>query len=133
LYPAQDENAIGERKMKDKRKIDRRFLHYYMRVYDAASRQQIGNLVDITPHGMMLVSEHPLPQGQTTRLQVELTEEVADKPFMEFSAYSKWSEPDIIPNMYNTGFEILDLTPEDSGIIQHIIEEFGFRDNKPLE
>jgi hypothetical protein len=32
--------------------------------------------------------------------------------------------------MYNTGFEILDLTPEDSEIIDHIIEEFGFRDNK---
>jgi hypothetical protein len=119
--------------MKDKRKIDRRFLLYYMRVYDAASRQQIGNLVDITPRGLMLVSEHRLPEGQTTRLRVELTDEVADKPFMEFSAHSKWSEPDIIPNMYNTGFEILDLAPEDSGIIQHIIDEFGFRDNKPLK
>ena len=119
--------------MKDKRKIDRRFLLYYMRVYDTATRQQIGNLVDITPQGIMVVSEHPLPEGQTTRLRMELTEDVSEKPFMEFAATSKWSEPDIIPNMYNTGFEILDLTPEDSRIIHHIIDEFGFRDNKPLE
>ena len=119
--------------MKDQRKIDRRFLLYYMRVYDTATRQQIGNLVDITPRGIMVVSEHPLPEGQTTRLRMELTDEVADKPFMEFSAHSKWCEPDIIPNMYNTGFEILDITPEDSSIIHQIIEEFGFRDNKPLK
>ena len=97
--------------MKDKRKIKRRFLLYYMRVYDAATRQQIGNLVDITPRGLMIVSEHPLPEGQTTRLRMELTNEVADKPFMEFAAYSKWCEPDIIQNMYNTGFEILSLLP----------------------
>ncbi len=118
--------------MEDKRKVDRRFLLYYMRVYDAATRQQIGHLVDITPRGIMIVGDHPLPEGQTTRLRVEVTEEVADKPFMEFSVHSKWTEPDIIPSMYNTGFEILDLTPEDSEIIRHIIEEFGFRDNKPL-
>jgi len=119
--------------MKDKRKINRRFLLYYMRVYDAGTRQQIGNLVDITPRGIMLVSERPLPVGKTTRLRVELSDEVAEKPYMEFSAHSKWCEPDIIPNMYNTGYEILDLTPEDSRIVHKIIEEFGFRDNKPLK
>jgi hypothetical protein len=119
--------------MKEKRKINRRFLLYYMRVYDAATRQQIGNLVDITPRGIMVGSEHPLPEKQDIRLRVELTDEVADKPFMEFTAHSKWCEPDVIPNMYNTGFEILDLTPEDSKIIHQIIEEFGFRDNKAVK
>ena len=64
--------------MQDQRKIDRRFLQYYMRVYDAGTHQQIGNLVDITPGGIMVVSEHPLPEGQNTRLRVELTDEVAE-------------------------------------------------------
>jgi hypothetical protein len=119
--------------MKDKRKIKRRFLLYYMRIYDAATRQQIGNLVDITPLGIMVVSEKPLPEGQTTRLRMELTNDVAEKPFMEFSAHSKWCEPDITPNMYNTGYEILDLPVEDAEIIQRIIDQFGFRDNNLVE
>jgi hypothetical protein len=118
--------------MKDKRRIKRRFLLYYMRIYDAISRQQIGNLVDITPGGIMVVSDHPLPEGQTTRLRMELTNEVAEKPFMEFTAHSKWCQPDVVPNMYNTGYEILDLSPEDAAIIQNINKEFGFRDNKPV-
>jgi hypothetical protein len=118
--------------MKDKRKIKRRFLLYYMRIYDVATRQQIGNLVDITQRGIMVVSEKPIPEGQTTRLRMELTDEVASKPFMEFSVVSKWCEPDITPNMYNTGFEIQDLSAEDAEIINRINEQFGFRDNAPV-
>ncbi len=118
--------------MKEKRKTKRRYLLYYMRIYDATSRKQIGNLVDITPKGIMIVGEHPVPEGQTTRLRMELTNEVAEKPFMEFSACSKWCKPDITPNMVNSGFEILDLAPDDAEIIQRIIEAFGFRDNDPV-
>ena len=117
--------------MAEKRKLKRRFLLYYMRIYDAKSRQQIGNLVDITPEGVMIVSEHPIPEGQTTRLRMELTNEVAEKPYMEFSALSKWVEPDVTPDRFNTGFEIQDLAPEDAEIIQRINELFGFRDNTP--
>ena len=119
--------------MKEKRKTKRRYLLYYMRGYDAATLHQIGNLVDITPRGVMVVSEHTIPEGQTTRLRMELTSDVADKPFMEFSARSKWCTPDISPNMYNIGFEILDLEQEDAKIVQRIIEAFGFRDNKPIK
>lgn len=119
--------------MKEKRKTNRRYLLYYMRIYDAVSRQQIGNLVDITPQGFMLVGERQIAEGKTIRLRMELTSEVAEKPFLEFSARSKWCKPDVTPNMYNTGFEILGLAPEDIDIIHRIIQEFGFRDNVPVE
>jgi hypothetical protein len=117
--------------MEEKRRTKRRYLLYYMRVYDVTTRQQIGNLVDITPRGIMVVSEHPILEGQVTRLRMELTADVSEKPFMEFSVRSRWCKPDINPHMYNTGFEILELPPEDAKIILHIIKEFGFRDNKP--
>jgi hypothetical protein len=115
--------------MQDKRKLKRRYLLYYMRIYEGVSRQQIGNLVDITPKGIMIVGDHPIPEGQIAHLRMELTNEVADKPFMEISAISKWCEPDVTPDRYNTGFEIQNLAPEDVEIIQRINEGFGFRDN----
>ncbi len=117
--------------MQNRRKINRRYLLYFVRVYDAATRQQIGNLVDITPQGVMIVGQEPIPAGQAIRLRLELTTEVADKPFLEFPAHSKWCHPDLEPSLHNTGFEILELTPEDTKIIQKIIETFGFRDNQP--
>jgi hypothetical protein len=119
--------------MKEKRKTIRRYLLYYMRIYDAATRQQIGNLVDITPEGIMIVGERPIPEGKTCRLRMELSSEVAEKPFLEFSALSKWCKSDVTPNLYNTGFEILGLPTEDIEIIHRIIQEFGFRDNVPVE
>lgn len=119
--------------MQDKRKLKRRYLLYYMRIYDALSRQQIGNLVDITQQGVMIVGEHPVPVGQIARLRMELTNEVAEKAYMEFSALSKWCEPDVTPDRFNTGFEIRDLSPEDAEIIQRINEQFGFRDNTPAK
>lgn len=117
--------------MQERRKTQRRYILYYMRVYDAETRQQIGNLVDITPEGIMIVSEEDIPEGQTMRLQVEITEDVARKPSMEFTARSKWCQDDINPQMKNIGFEILDLAPDDAEIIQHIIAKYGFRDNRP--
>ena len=118
--------------MGERRKTNRRFLLYSMRVYDAVTRKELGNLVDITPKGAMIVSEHPLPTGQTTRLKMELSAEVAEKPFMEFSACSKWCKPDFGYSLHNTGFEILDIAPEDVKIVRHIVKEFGFRDNVPV-
>jgi hypothetical protein len=114
--------------LKEKRKIKRRYLLYYMRVYDE-TRQQIGNLVDLTPKGAMLVSEHPLPIKTNYQLKLELSEDVADKPYLEFNARSLWCRPDVDPHFYNTGFRILDLSPDDVKIVNRIIEVYGFRDN----
>jgi hypothetical protein len=118
--------------MENRRKINRRYLLYFVRVYDAATRQQIGNLVDITPRGAMIVSQDPILAGQAIRLRVELTADITDKPYLEFPARSIWCHPDLDPNLFNTGFEILELTSVESGIIQKIIETFGFRDNEPV-
>lgn len=115
--------------MKEKRKVKRRYLLYYMRVYDAETRQQIGNLVDLTPEGAMLVSENPLPTKKTYNLKLELSEDVADKPFLDFTAKSLWCQPDIEPHFFNTGFKTIKISPEDVKIIQRIVEVYGFRDN----
>jgi hypothetical protein len=119
--------------MKEKRKTGRRYLLYYMRVYDAGTKSQIGNLVDITPHGAMIVSEDPLEVGETLQIRMELTNDVSEHPFMEFSARSKWCELDVTPDMYNIGFEILEISPEDVKTIRRIIKQFSFRDNRPVK
>ncbi|HTX89999.1 MAG TPA: PilZ domain-containing protein [Anaerolineales bacterium] len=116
--------------MKDKRKTRRRYLLYYMRIYDGDSRQQIGNLVDITPEGAMILTEDPVEVGKTLHLRMELTVEVAEKPFMDFTARTIWCEQDVAPHLYNCGLEIQEIQPEDIKIIRRIIKEFGFRENR---
>jgi hypothetical protein len=121
----------GDTTMQNRRKINRRYLLYFVRVYDATTHQQIGNLVDITPQGAMIVGQSPIPEEIPICIQLELTPEISEKPFLEFQTKSKWCHPDLEPSLYNIGFEILELSAQDSRTIQKIVETFGFRDNEP--
>ncbi len=115
--------------MAERRKVKRRHLLYYGRVYDETAQKLLGYLVDITEQGFMLLSEEPFPTGETRRFKLETTDDIAPRPYLNFAAKSVWCEPDIDPNHYNTGFEITDLKPSDRRIIQNIIQKYGFRDN----
>ena len=117
--------------MEDRRKSNRRFMLYYMPVYDNVTMHQVGNLVDITPQGIMIVSEHPIAEAREISMRLELTGDVASKSYMEFHVRSKWCRQDISPNLYSIGFVILDMAPEDVEIVQRIVETYGFRDNRP--
>ncbi|MBU0492699.1 MAG: hypothetical protein KKB13_12700, partial [Chloroflexi bacterium] len=56
---------------------------------------------------VMITGEAPIPADTTFRLQIELTDDVADQPHLEVQARSLWSEPDIVPRFYTTGFELV--------------------------
>jgi hypothetical protein len=116
--------------MPDRRKIKRRYLIYYGRVFDETAQRLIGNLVDITDHGFMLLSENPFPVNETHKFKLELTDDIARRPFLNFTAKSLWCEPDLDPNHYNTGFEMVQLEPRDAELIQTIVKKYGFRDNE---
>lgn len=115
--------------MVDRRSEKRKFLLYYTRVFDTQSHVQVGNLVDITSMGAMLITPTPVPTGVDFDFKLELTEDVADIPFMEISAQSLWCHADIDPTHFNSGFKFLNVTPENAIIIQKIVDTFGFRDN----
>lgn len=117
--------------MQERRRLTRRYLRYYGRVYDARGSGQIGNLVDITEKGAMILTEHPVQVNQILNLRLELTADIAHKPFLEFIARSVWCRPDIDRRHYNTGVEIIGLTADGEGIIRRIVALYGFRDNNP--
>jgi hypothetical protein len=113
----------------DRRKTKRKYLMFYTRIFDVNTTKVLGHLVDITPVGAMLISEHAVPAGQDFRLKMELSPEVAAQPYLEVEARSLWCHQDINPQFYNTGFEFIAITAESVAIIERIIEAYGFRDN----
>ena len=90
----------------------------------------LGHVVDMTPQGLMLISETPLPSDTAFRLEIELPEGFANKRSVTFDARSLWCEVDIDPHFHNTGFQLFDITPDDVAIIEAIVAAFGFRDNE---
>jgi hypothetical protein len=115
--------------MEERRKIKRRYLLYYGRVYDETAQKLLGYLVDITNSGFMLLSEEPYPIGETRRFKLEITEDIGNHPYINFKAKSMWCEADLDPSRFDIGFEIEEIRPGDKKLIDAIVEKYSFRDN----
>ncbi len=115
--------------MVERRKVDRKHLLYYGRVYNDAVQKMLGYLVDITEKGFMLLSDEPYPVNETRPIKIEITDDIDKKPYLRVKARSIWCEHDIDPTHYNTGFEIVELKAEDRQLIAAIIEKYSFHNS----
>ena len=114
--------------MRDKRKLKRRHLLYYLKVMDRDSDALIGFLVDITTQGIMIMSESPIKTGILFHLKILLPTEDMNKKYLNFDAKSMWSERSINTDFYDTGFELINVNSKDFASIEKIIYQLGFND-----
>lgn len=114
--------------MEERRKLKRRHIIYYLLVFDQDTQSMLGHLVDITPHGMMVISEQPQEVGRLYNLRLLLPYQIAGKREVIFQAHSKWCQKDLNPDFYDTGFQLLNVSDEDIRTIDWLIEQAGFRD-----
>jgi PilZ domain len=116
--------------VKEQRKLDRRNFSYYLPVADAQSAQPIGILTDISLGGFKLDSRQPIPNGQVNRLRLNLSSDFAPQSALVFAGRSKWCHPDHIDSsIYNVGFEVVNMLPEDKVIFQRVFERYGSQTN----
>ena len=110
----------------ERRKEKRRKFTYYMRVVDANTLQPVGYLTEISAIGIQVDCEKPLPVDANFKLRMDLTQEVANKPYMVFQARTKWCHNDKLdPNIFNVGFEVFINARDDSEIFKRMIEKYG--------
>jgi hypothetical protein len=114
--------------MQKHRKLKRRHLIYYLRVFDKGSGIEIGHLVDVTKEGMMLISERPLATGQTMDLYMLLPQEIFGREELGFQAQCMWSRPDINPSFFDSGLRLTGVDDKDKECIEDLIVQYGFRD-----
>ena len=111
---------------KERRRLKRQNLAFYMQVLEPDTLQVVGHLADINKIGLMVDGLKPLIIGREYRLRLDTTPEVADKTCIQFNAKAKWCRMDkITPNTYNIGFEITSISAHDADIIQRIADKFG--------
>lgn len=118
----------GEDPRVEMRRVERRHLVYYLRVFDGMSAKVLGHIVDISAKGMMLISDNPLPVGETFRLRMRLPASIGNKDELIFNATSRWCKQDINPEFHITGLEIYDVDEEIAKYILCLIDDFGFND-----
>jgi hypothetical protein len=112
--------------MQERRNSQRLKFNFYMAVADDETDAQLGHLTNISDFGLRLDCTAPQPVEKDFHLRIELTSDLGGKAFMVLVARSKWCHEDkLMPNVYNVGFQVMDLAPEDVEIYNRIQEKYG--------
>jgi PilZ domain len=110
----------------NRRKRERQACSLYIQFMDNRTGELVGDLADISREGFMLESVKPIPLNADFSFGITLPPEISRKPFIVFTARSRWSLPDRIDTrLYNTGFQILKMDPGDTQAIELLIERYG--------
>lgn len=112
--------------MPERRKLDRRDFSSYMRVMNEHTGELIGHLSDISTGGFKLECRSPINENTEFLMRMDLTNDVSDKDHLVFVARSRWRQRHPIdPTLYNIGFQIIDMAPEDLEIFVRVFEKYG--------
>lgn len=112
--------------MPERRTTPRKKFILYMRVMDDDTGEQLGHMIEVSATGLQLETTTQLPLERDYYLRLELTAELADRPFIVFIARSKWCKiDDIQPNLYHIGFAVVEILPDDKEIFVSLVQKHG--------
>jgi len=112
--------------MEDRRALRRRHLYYYSRVFDETTQQMAGRLVDLTTEGIMVVSEKPVNTNTKFKFKMLLPKSIDGHKTLNVEAESRWSKRATNPDLYDNGFQLLNVKPDDEMIIHKLIQTSTF-------
>ncbi|MFZ5819852.1 MAG: PilZ domain-containing protein [Chloroflexota bacterium] len=116
--------------MDEKRKLARKYLIVYSRVFERSLGKMLGYLSDLSPMGAMVISEQPQAIDVVLPLRFDLPGTgLFSTNKLDVSARVVRCDLDIDPSFYNIGFEFQDLKPEQLPIVERMMETYEFRRN----
>lgn len=111
--------------MPEKRTTPRKKFNLYMRILNDDTEEILGHMVEVSVIGLRMETVGPLPLAKDYYLRIELTPDLGPMPFIVFIARTKWCKMDVIqPNLFQVGFEIIEIVPEDREAFLRIIQKF---------
>ncbi len=109
--------------MEEARTQKRNNLIYYLRVHDQNTNRLIGRVVDITTGGIRVYSKEPVRVDRVFQLRMDLPDSIGGDRHISIDARSVWCKRGANPDLYETGFETNNISPEDSEIIKRLIRD----------
>jgi hypothetical protein len=112
----------------ERRKLERKHLVIYSRVFDRKTGRIIGYLGDMTSGGAMIIGEQRIEPGTELDLRFDLPDmPELDRDHLDVRARTVWCQPDVDPSFVNVGFNFLDLAEEHLKIVEILIDLYEFR------
>jgi hypothetical protein len=111
--------------MDDRRRHNRRYLTYFSQVSDIETGTLLGYLVDLTTGGALMIGNYPLDINVVYHLRVELPDGFDNNNEMEVEAKAVWSQPDVDPEFYRIGLQLIKITPKDLMLLEKLLITYG--------
>ena len=118
--------------MDERRRIPRKYLIIYSRVFDQTLGKLLGYLSDLSQKGAMIIADEPLDVGAILLLRFDLPDpKIFHSHSLMITSRVVHCITDISPDFYDIGLEFLDVTPEKRIIIEKMMEVYEFhRENE---
>ena len=108
----------------EQRRQKRWQLVNYLRVFDETNGQLLGHLIDLNEEGIMLLGTETLACEQEFQLLMERLSD-GKTSRIQLRAHSLWSKQDADPNLYKTGFRLIDPDEHQLAFLKELIAELG--------
>lgn len=109
--------------MVEKRSVPRRKPSAIVKVFDEITGIDLGQVANLTPEGLMLVSRTPIPLGSIFQLGLRVPSSAGRVDQICFGAESVWaSQTEDAGGYFWSGFSIIDISDEAANFIEHWIE-----------
>jgi c-di-GMP-binding flagellar brake protein YcgR len=116
-------------KFDERRKEARKLVLKFTPVYNLDNGKIIGYLRDLTLQGALVIGEKTLDVDTQINLAIELPGDLPDiiTKRLTISARVARCIEDENPNSYRLGFEFIEIQPEQTQIIEALLERYHFR------
>jgi hypothetical protein len=114
--------------MKDKRRLPRKQANFYLKVYDRQQERLAGNLRDITESGLKIKSSKPLETGTVFNFGLSLPDALAGEIPISFEARSIWCSKNQDTDLFDIGFELINLSSQNREAINKSTDSYLFKD-----
>ena len=110
------------------RQIDRKYLVFYLRVFDDLSNKIIGHLVDISEKGVLLMTDEAVALNEDHRLRVHLPALIRDRNEILLHGTSRWCRKDTEADFFLTGFQMYKVDASTKNVILKLMGELGYKE-----
>lgn len=120
--------------MQERRRIHRRYLAIYSRVFDHNSGCLLGYLGDLSTKGTMIISDGLLMENERYILRFDLPEgHPFSAKYLLVEARVAWCQMDVDSLFYSIGFEFIQTDEKQNIVIDEMIEAYEFNWNVPSD
>ena len=107
------------------RKLERREINRTVRIRDVIANALVGELVNITTEGMMLISDREVTTNSIFQLRLELPEPINNFTTIDVGVDCLWCRTADNFGRFWSGYQIIDASPAAIATIEALISNYA--------